>query len=63
MIGAIAADRIPRHDTMLLAIGVLLAAGAVVAIYNSRWPGSGGARELGWMSEHWLAEHRASESA
>ena len=48
---------------MLLAIGVLFAVGAVVAIYNARGPGPGGSGELGWMSEHWLAEHRASESA
>jgi hypothetical protein len=47
---------------MLLIIGVVIALFAVAAIPRMRMPG-GVTAHLGWMSEPWLAEHRASHSA
>lgn len=35
---------------------------AVVIIPRMRVPGGVNAADLGWMSERWLAEHRASHS-
>ena len=48
---------------MLLIIGVVIALFAVAAIPRMRVPGGVNAAQLGWMSEQWLAEHRASHSA
>jgi hypothetical protein len=46
---------------MLLIIGVLLAAMIIaVLIYRARVPGGVNEAQLGWVSERWLAEHRAS---
>jgi len=46
---------------------MLLIAGAVVAVIvvvaRKRLPGGVNASSLGWMSEQWLAAHRASHSA
>jgi len=46
---------------------MLLIAGAVVAVIvvvaRMRLPGGVNASSLGWMSEQWLAAHRASQSA
>ena len=44
---------------MLLIVGTLIVLIAVVIIRRIRAP-SANARTLGWMSEQWLAEHRAS---
>ena len=35
---------------------------AVVRIFRLRVSGRVEAAHLGWMSEHWLAEHRAADS-
>jgi hypothetical protein len=45
---------------MLLSVGavVILIALAIIA----RIRATGGVNTLGWMSEHWLAEYRASNS-
>jgi len=43
---------------MLLIIAVLAVAAALVTIV--RVPRSKDAGQLGWMSERWLAEHRAT---
>jgi hypothetical protein len=49
-----------RRDHMLLIIALLLALTAAVIIVRLRVPGGVNAAKLGWMSEQWLAEHRAS---
>jgi len=48
---------------MLFTIGVVVVLVAVVAIPKLRVPGGMHTAPLGWMSEQWLAEHRASHSA
>jgi hypothetical protein len=47
---------------MLLIVGAVLVLSAVVVILRLRVPGGVNARTLGWMSDKWLAEHRASHS-
>lgn len=47
---------------MLFIIGVVVVLIAVVIIPRMRVPGSVNSANLGWMSEQWLAEHRASQS-
>ena len=47
---------------MLLIIGVVTALVAAAVIPRIRVPGGVNANQLGWMSEQWLAEHRASHS-
>jgi hypothetical protein len=46
----------------LLILCVLIASIAVVIGARMRVPGGVNAGQLGWMSEEWLAEHRASHS-
>ena len=48
---------------MLFILGVVIVLVAVVIIPRMRLPGGANAAGLGWMSEQWLAEHRASHSA
>jgi hypothetical protein len=48
---------------MLFIVGAVIALVAVVIIPNMRMPGGVNAAHLGWMSQEWLAEHRASQSA
>lgn len=45
---------------MLLIIVVLLTVTAVVISFRSRVPGGVNAADLGYMSDQWLAELRAS---
>jgi hypothetical protein len=45
---------------MLLITGVLLTAISLLAILRVRRPDSMNASPFGWMSERWLAEHRAA---
>lgn len=45
---------------MLLVIGALITLTAAVTISRVRVTGGVNAAEIGWMSEQWLAEHRAS---
>jgi len=45
---------------MLFIIGVLTTLTAMVIISRLRVPGGVNTAKLGWMSEQWLAEHRAS---
>ena len=47
---------------MLFIVGVVIVLIAVVIIPRMRVPGGVNAAHLGWMSEQWLAEHRASHS-
>ncbi|HEU5257160.1 MAG TPA: hypothetical protein VFU28_14305 [Vicinamibacterales bacterium] len=47
---------------MLLIVGVVIVLIAVVVIPKMRVPGGVNASTLGWMSDKWLAEHRASHS-
>ena len=47
---------------MLFIVGVVIALVAVVILTRMRVPGGVNAAHLGWMSEQWLAEHRASHS-
>jgi hypothetical protein len=49
------------ENYMLLIVGTVIALIAVVIIPRMRAP-SVNARTLGWMSEQWLDEHRASHS-
>jgi hypothetical protein len=46
---------------MLFIVGAVIVSIAVVIMPRMRVPG-GDASTLGWMSEQWLAEHRASNS-
>lgn len=48
---------------MLFIIGALITLTAVVIIRKMRAPGGANAAKLGWMSEQWLAEYRASQSS
>ena len=48
---------------MLLIVGAVIVLIAVVIIPRMGVPGSINGSTLGWMSEHWLAEHRAAHSA
>ena len=50
------------ENQMLFIIGVVIALIAVVIIPRMRVPGGVNSANLGWMSEQWLAEHRASHS-
>ena len=47
---------------MLLIVGLVMVLIAVVIIPRMRVPGGVNSADLGWMSEQWLAEHRASHS-
>jgi hypothetical protein len=48
---------------MLFIVGlVVVSVAAVIIIPRMRLPGAVHASPLGWMSEQWLAEHRASHS-
>jgi hypothetical protein len=47
---------------MLFIVGVVIVSIAVVIIPRMRVPGGVKSANLGWMSEQWLAEHRASHS-
>jgi hypothetical protein len=49
----------PVENYMLLILGAVIVSTAVVIIPRMRVPGANGSA-LGWMSEQWLAEHRAS---
>jgi len=48
---------------MWLMVGVVIVSIAVVIIFRLRAARRADGSELGWMSEQWLAEHRASHSA
>lgn len=48
---------------MLIILGVGLALLALVIVPRMRVSTRVNASDLGWMSEQWLAEHRASHSA
>ena len=50
------------EDYMLLIVGAVIALSAVVIVARVRVPGGVNDGTLGWMSEQWLAEHRASKS-
>jgi hypothetical protein len=47
---------------MLFIVGIVIALIAVVIIPRLRVPGGVNSANLGWMSQQWLAEHRASHS-
>jgi hypothetical protein len=47
---------------MLFIVGIVIALITVVIIPRMRVPGGVKSANLGWMSERWLAEHRASHS-
>jgi hypothetical protein len=47
---------------MLFIVGFMLMLAAVVIIPRMRVRRGVDPARLGWMSEHWLAEHRASHS-
>jgi hypothetical protein len=47
---------------MLFIVGIVIAVIAVVIIPRMRVSDSATSASLGWMSEQWLAEHRASHS-
>jgi hypothetical protein len=49
-------------DHMLFIVGLVMVLIAVVVISGMRLPGGVNSANLGWMSEQWLAEHRASHS-
>ena len=45
---------------MLLIAGAIVVLIAVVIVLRMRVPGGVNSSTLGWMSEQWLVEHRAS---
>jgi hypothetical protein len=45
---------------MLLALGALITFVGGVLLYKARIPGGVNTSNLGWVSEQWLAEYRAS---
>jgi hypothetical protein len=45
---------------MLFIIGAVVTLVAAVLVYRARVPGGVNAEGLGWVSERWLAEYRAS---
>ena len=47
---------------MLFIVGIVIASIAVVVIPRLRVPGGVNSATLDWMSQQWLAEHRASHS-
>ena len=47
---------------MLWIIGAVIVLIAVVIALRMRLPGRVNSANFGWMSERWLAEHRASHS-
>jgi hypothetical protein len=47
---------------MQLIVGAVIVLTAVVVIRGIRMPGDVNLSTLGWMSEQWLAEYRASHS-
>jgi hypothetical protein len=47
---------------MLFIVGGVITLVAVAIIPRVRLSGGVSAADLGWMSEQWLAEHRASHS-
>jgi hypothetical protein len=47
---------------MWLILGAVIASIAAVIVPRMRVPGAVDAAPFGWMSEQWLAEHRASHS-
>jgi len=51
----------PGREHMLLVVGVIVLS-VVVIIPRMRVPGGVNASTRGWMSDKWLAEHRASHS-
>ena len=50
------------ENHMLFIVGIVIALIAVVIIPRMQVPGGVNSANLGWMSEQWLAEHRASHS-
>lgn len=52
----------PVSNYMLLILGAVIVSVAVAIIPRMGVPGGVNGRALGWMSEQWLAEHRASHS-
>ena len=47
---------------MLFIVGLVMALIAAVIVTRMRVPGGVNSANRGWMSEQWLAEHRASHS-
>jgi hypothetical protein len=47
---------------MLFIVGLVTALIAVLGIPWIRVPGGGNSANFGWISEEWLAEHRASNA-
>ena len=61
MPGSLYAD-LTAANHMLFIVGVVIALIAVVIIPRMWVPRGVNSANLGWMSEQWLAEHRASHS-
>jgi hypothetical protein len=47
---------------MPFTVGFIIVSIAVVIIHRMRPPGGANEARFGWMSEQWLAEHRASHA-
>jgi hypothetical protein len=48
---------------MLLIVLLLIALVVVIAVSRARVPGGVDAAQLGWVSQRWLAEYRASHQS
>jgi hypothetical protein len=55
-------QRVSFGENHMLFIVLVIVLVAAVVIPRMRVPGGENATDLGWMSERWLAEHRASHS-
>ena len=55
-----AAGTRPWRENMLLIIVALIASGAIVIGSRVRIQGRANGAQLGWMSQQWLADYRAS---
>ena len=51
-----------RENHLLFIVGAAIVLIAIGIIPRMRVPGGVNSAKLGWMSEQWLAEHRASHS-
>ena len=49
-----------NHMLFIIGVGIVLIAAGMIP--RMRVPGGVNSANLGWMSEQWLAEHRASHS-
>ena len=60
--GSLCAERKAARPNKLFIVGIVIALIAFVIISRVRVPVCVNSASLGWMSEQWLTDHRASHS-